>query len=273
MKTLTPVQDKLYKMFKWFHEFCEDNKIRYYAVGGTVLGAIRHKGFIPWDDDIDIVIPREDYNRLINTFTKPINGYLLESPYSRNGDYLYSYAKLYDTSTTLTERTRRNCRRGLYIDVFPLDAIGDSKEVAIRNFRKFDNKNMFLMMRTCAVRKERKWYKNLSIYLARMIPNLLINEKKLSVDLDKLANSFDVGGDCYVANLNGTYRDKEIIEKRVFGNPTLYTFEDIKIYGPQYYDEYLTKIYGEWRKLPPKDKQKTAHDYIELNLNKSYLLN
>ena len=268
---MNKLQSRLLKMLCWFHKYCEENNITYYILGGTMLGAARHSGFIPWDDDIDVGVPREDYNRLIANFKDTVDGYCLETPYSDKEDFLYAFSKLYDTNSTLVEQTRFNCKRGIYIDVFPLDGVGDTLDDAIANVKKFDRKNMFLMMRTCAIRRERKWYKNLSIVMARLIPSFIVSEKKLSLSLEKLAGNLHKGSAAYIANLNGAYRFKEITEKRIFGEPTLYDFEGQKIYGPQFADEYLTGVYGNWRQLPPEDKRKSAHDFILLDFDNSYL--
>lgn len=121
---MTEIQLKLLDMLKWFHEFCIENKLRYYALGGTMLGAIRHKGFIPWDDDIDVGMPREDYDKMIElVIDKQDEKYRLEKPL-QNKDFVYQYCKLYDTSTTLVENTRYKTKRGVYLDIFPLDGIG-----------------------------------------------------------------------------------------------------------------------------------------------------
>lgn len=269
---ISPIQQKLLNMLGWFHEYCIANGIRYYAAGGTVIGALRHKGFIPWDDDIDLVVPREDYNRLITGFNRQIDHYILESPYSGNDDYLYSYAKLYDTDTTLTEKMHYPCRRGVYIDIFPLDGIGMTEQEALAAFHQVDKKNMFLMTRTCVIRRDRIWYKNASIMVSRLIPSFVVNNKQLSISVDKLANSLNNTNAIYVANLMGTYRDREIIKKEFFGRPTLYRFEDIEIFGPEMYDLYLSKIYGDWKTPPPEEKRYTKHDFIEFDLNKSYML-
>ncbi|SKA62856.1 lipopolysaccharide cholinephosphotransferase [Eubacterium uniforme] len=270
---LSPIQFKLLEMLKWFHGYCLKENINYYAVGGTMIGAMRHKGFIPWDDDIDIAIPRKDYDRLIRNFTGIIDGYLLESPYSGNSDYLYSYAKIYDTRTTLVEKTRVPCKRGIYIDVFPLDGIGNSYEEAERLFRKFDKKNMFLMTRTCVVRNDRSWYKNASIIASRVIPNFILDDKKLSIAVDRLAESMNDDNSKFIANLMGAYRSKEITLREYFGKPTLYQFEGMAIYGPEKCDEYLTNIYKNWKQLPPEDKRYTKHDFVVCDLEKSYLQN
>lgn len=268
---MNQIQERLLKMFKWLHNYCVENGIKYYAVGGTMLGAARHKGFIPWDDDIDIVVPREDYVRLLEIFKEPVDGYFLESPYSGNEDYLYSYAKLYDINTTLVENTRIKCKRGLFIDIFPLDAIGNTFEEANKNFGIFDKKNMFLMTRTCSINKNRSFYKNLAIVFARLIPSFIVNNKKLSIEVDKIAADINMGSSVYVAPMMGTYRFKEIVKGELFGEPVLYKFEDFEVYGPERYDEYLTKVYGDWRALPPEEKRKSNHDFIEFDLNKPYM--
>lgn len=268
---LNPVQEKLLEMLEWFHNYCHDNNITYYIVGGSMLGAVRHRGFIPWDDDIDVAVPRPDYIKLLEIFKNQIDHYYLESPYTGNNDYYYTYAKLYDTNTTLVEKTRRNCKRGLYIDVFPLDGVGSTEKEMRTNFVKVDRLNMFLMTRTCAIEKRRGLGKNAAIVASRCIPSFIVNDRNLVVKVDKIAASFGYEKCNYVANLMGAYRKREIMEKRIFGNPTEYKFEDIIVDGVECYDEFLTHIYGEWNKLPPIDKQKTAHNYIEMDLNKSYL--
>ena len=97
MDELRQMQLMLTDMLKVFHDFCVQHSIRYYAVAGTVLGAARHQGFIPWDDDIDVAMPRPDYERFIKTFNIENNKrrYLIETPYSPALDYVYPYSKMY----------------------------------------------------------------------------------------------------------------------------------------------------------------------------------
>lgn len=268
---LNTLQAKLLDMLKWFDEYCTQNGIRYYLGGGTMLGAVRHNGFIPWDDDIDLILPREDYEKLLSLFTEQKGNYILEAPSSPAKDFLYSYAKLYDASTTLVENTRYKCRRGIYIDIFPLDGVGDTPEECEKHFSKVDKANMFLMTRTCAVRKGRSFYKNFAIILSRLIPNFIVNNKKLAKKVDRLASSKSFEDSAYVANFMGAYRHKEIFDKSFLGEPTRYQFEDIYVNGVEHYDEYLTHIYGDWRKLPPVEKQVSHHDYLEIELEASYL--
>ena len=268
---MTEVQKKLLKMLLWFHDYCCENKLTYYIVGGSMLGAVRHGGFIPWDDDIDVVLPRPCYEKLLNLCQGIHSGYLLESPYTGNTDYYYSYAKLYDTSTTLIEHTRRDCRRGLYIDVFPLDGLGKEEKEVEKNFARTDLLNMFLMTRTCDFERRRGIMKNAAIALSRMIPSFIINDNQLAKKVDRTAASFGYNESRYVGNLMGAYRKREVMEKRIFGKPTEYEFEGHTVYGVELYNEFLTHIYGNWRELPSEDKRQTVHNFVKLDLNQSYL--
>ena len=255
-------------MLEWFDLYCEQHNICYYVAGGTLLGAIRHGGFIPWDDDIDIILPRADYEKLINSFDGGDSKYELESPYSGNQDFLFSYSKLYDKTTTLTENTKPKCTRGIYIDLFPLDGVGG--EEWIKNYKKVDSLNMLLMTRTCSIRKGRGFLKNLAVLFMRIVPGFILNNKKLSIKVDKTAAKNEYSSSTYVGNLMGAYRTKEIVAKEIIGNPARYKFETIYVNGPERYEEYLTNIYGDWRKIPPIEKQHGAHSYLYMNLNQSY---
>ena len=117
---MNEMQTRLREMMQSFHGFCVKHNLRYYLVAGTCLGAVRHKGFIPWDDDIDVGMPRADYNRFIELVKTEKMGenYAVEDPLE-NDDYIYAFAKMYDTSTTLIENTANKLKRGIYIDIFP----------------------------------------------------------------------------------------------------------------------------------------------------------
>ena len=270
--SLSPLQARLLEMMKWFHQFCLKHKLRYYCLGGTMLGSQRHHGFIPWDDDIDIGLPRKDYVRLAELMKddayKP---FVLETPYSKNTDYCYPYTKLYDTRTTLVENRRKNVVRGVFIDIFPLDGLGETEQESIQNYKKIDRKYNLLLSSVCSIRKERAWYKNLAILALKCVPPFLLSYRKLMVELDRLCASIDFDSSAWVCNCLGAYHFKEIMPRKYFGDPVLYQFEDTQIFGPEDYENYLTHLYGDWRQLPPVEKQKTNHDFVCLDLAKPYL--
>lgn len=257
---------------RWFHSFCEENGLRYYALGGTMLGAARHQGFIPWDDDIDVGMPREDYEKLAALLQgRSGEQYFLETPDTKAKDYFYPFSKLYDTTTTLVENTKYKIRRGICIDIFPLDGIGNDEEESRRNYPKIKKQYNFLLTRVTGVRKGRKWYKNCAVLFFRLIPGFMLNNKKILKKLVDSCRAYPFDEYKWCGNLCGAWGFKEVMPKAIMGTPTLYQFEDIKIYGAEDFDGYLTSLYGNWRQLPPKEKQVTHHDFIECDLHKSYL--
>lgn len=266
---MTEVQEKLLDMLGWFHRLCVENNLRYYAIGGTMLGAQRHQGFIPWDDDIDVGMPREDIEKLERIISRDNSErYVFETPETEEKDYFYPFYKLYDTSTTLIENTKRAIKRGIYIDIFPLDGIGNTLEESNRNYKKVKFLDDLLMAKVAGFRKGRKFYKNLVVALFRLIP---INDKKILHRLIAQCKKIKWDDSAWGGNLVGAWGMREIMPREIMGTPKLYKFENIEIYGVQKPDEYLTKMYGDWQKLPPEEKRVTHHDYILCDLNKSYI--
>lgn len=266
------LQKRLLDMLSWFHTFCVEHQLRYYLLGGTMLGAVRHQGFIPWDDDIDVGMPRRDYETFMELTKGQTFGHLVvEGIHTDKNDFYYGFTKIYDTETTLVEATRYQIKRGIFLDVFPLDGVADQPEDIGRYYTKFMSKYGLLLSRTCAYRRERKWYKNMAVFASRLIPNFIVSNKALMLSVDELCKQRDYDDYAYVGNLYGHWGLKEIVKKEVMGTPTLYRFENLEVYGVEDYETYLTSLYGDWRQLPPKEKQVTPHDYVERHLNKSYL--
>lgn len=265
---------KLLEMMEWFHKFCVDNDIRYYVIDGTMLGAARHQGFIPWDDDIDVGVPRKDYEKLAALLSeKKHKKYALETPHSKASDFSYPYSKLYDTSTTLVEHAKVDIKRGVFIDVFPLDGIGNTFDEAKKNFKKINMLFALYIARVVAVRSGRKFYKNALVKLIQLVPDRIINNKKLQLKLDSLCKKYNYDECEFVGNLLGTWRFRDVVNKTVMGKPTPYKFESITVYGVENYEDYLTHLYGTWREYPPVEQQISHHEFIECSLHQPYLSN
>ncbi|WP_288887379.1 phosphorylcholine transferase LicD [uncultured Eubacterium sp.] len=268
---MSELQKKLLDMLKWFDKICEENNISYYAIGGTMLGAARHNGFIPWDDDLDVGLPREEYEKLSDIMTNnQEERYILETVNSEDKEYCYTFSKIYDTETILIENVKSKFVRGIYIDVFPIDGLGSAVEPDYSWYNKINRRKQFFLARITGIRKGRSLIKNAAVIFARLIPEILIDNRELRINIDRMCQKYEYKKSTWVANLLGNWGKKEIVPITYFGEPKKYRFEDIEISGVEKPDEYLTHVYGDWRKLPSIDKQVSHHDYVYINLRKSY---
>ena len=170
MIDMKKLNSKLVEMLGWFHNFCVENDLVYYLSSGTMLGAARHEGMIPWDDDIDVMMPREDIKKLEKLMKSQSGRYVLETPNTEASDFFYAFPKIYDTTTTLVENTRKKIKRGIYIDIFPLDAMGNTEEEAAKHLKKIRKSFNMLLCKTTGFRKGRKLHKNLAVALFRILP-------------------------------------------------------------------------------------------------------
>ena len=269
---MTEIQKKLLDMLVWFDGFCRANSLRYYALGGTLLGACRHQGFIPWDDDVDVGMPRRDYERLAELLGTGIHdGYILETEYSEDPKFCYFFSKLYDTSTTLLENVATGLKRGLFLDVFPLDGIGNGEKPDLQYFNRIKRKGQFYLARVTAVRKGRSVLKNLAAILAKKIPDGRVDNSALRKEISRMCKKYDFDTSDWVGSLLEDLSEHSIVSRALFGTPTDYPFEGHFILGAEHADEFLTALFGDWRRLPPPEKRITNHDFVSCDLHKSYL--
>lgn len=269
---MNEMQAKLVDMLAWFHDKCEKEGLRYYIIAGTMLGAVRHGGFIPWDDDIDVGMPRADYEKLRELVKKEQDArYFIEYPGLDNKEYTFLTAKVYDTQTTLIEKKRKPIKRGIYIDIFPLDGIGDTIEESVENYKSFNFHFKLQLIITVAFLKRRSLFKNAVTLVGRIISPLFVRDYKHLKKLDDICKRIDFDDAKIVSNLMGGSGVKGMVPVEYFGKPTPVQFETLTVYGLENPDAYLRSMYGDYMKLPPVEKQVSLHDSIECNLNKSYL--
>ena len=256
MSKLTLTQERLIVMMDWFHNYCSQHELTYYMIGGTMLGAVRHQGFIPWDDDIDVGMPREDYIRFVEALEGKIaDHYTVETFRSNQPEFCYPFAKMYDTSTTLVEDRNPPVKRGLFIDVFPLDGASDSFRwrAGYKLFRL--RKNMLAVLTA----KESETYgakTNLAVRAASVLKCRCEISHHLQKKIDKFCESVPFSVDGIVANLVGSRKEKELLPGAVFGKPTLYLFEGRSYYGVERADEYLSMLIGNYMELPPESERR-----------------
>lgn len=269
---LSPLQQKLLTMLEWYHDFCVKNNLTYYVAYGTLLGAVRHSGFIPWDDDVDVLMPRPDYEKFLEIMkNNPDNIYYAERSGKENEEYYYSYAKVYDTTTTLIERNRRNVKRGVYIDVFPLDGIPSDMKPAKRHFRRVNFHKKLIYARNIAIKKENGIVKNVVALISRIIPMAWLKNSKIVSKIESEAMKYKYCESEYVGCMHSGDGLKEHILKSVYGEPSIYKFEGIDVYAPHDADAYLRQFFGDYMQLPPESERVSHHSHVECDLHKSYL--
>ncbi|MCI8744234.1 MAG: LicD family protein [Lachnospiraceae bacterium] len=241
-----------------FADFCEKENLRYYLAYGTLIGAVRHKGFIPWDNDVDVVMPRPDYTRFMELILRrPIEDYIEVLDYHKVKTF--PFIKLIDNRTRLKEHflvTEDNL--GIYIDIFPLDGFPDSKEEQHRLFKKaafYYKLYAFANYRfNTGANFWKKLIKNTLYPFSRLVSSYKVCEL-----LNNLCKAYDYDQSNMVGDIVWGFDEREIISKECF--QTIYgEFEEYKLRIPQGFDQYLTQCYGEYMRLP-KEEERIIHQF------------
>lgn len=297
---MTGLQEKILEIMKAFDKVCRENGLHYYMLGGTMLGAIRHKGFIPWDDDADFGLPRKEYEALLalpeSSFPK---GYRLRH-FSKEAGVPYAFIRLEDEGTTCVEARRSGAGYvgGVYVDIFPLDA--DVNLLPLRIWKemhiKIEKKILYAhIAEPGAVRNP------LKLLVMRMVA------KRTDMDtivrkLDAEVRSYGVRreklpqwGEARFSNYLGHWGRKESIPRRVFdgeirqriyraldlrrgekiearpeGRSCEYEFEGCRFFGPVDNAAYLTALYGSDYMIPPTEDARGGHPAAVIELDRSY---
>ena len=252
----TECKELLVRMLKDFHNFCEENSLQYFVCYGTLLGAVRHKGFIPWDDDIDIVMPREDYELFLTQMQSRNSRYKVKS-FKNDPLYPYCFAKYYDSNTVLKEHLWNDYEIGLYLDIVPFD-LWPKKSLMILWEIKLIQK--MIKVKAYRIGPEQSFIKN--IILSVLKPLFYgINQNNLLCLSDDIVKKAKKSSD-YIGNIAANwYGKREQLRKEWFQDCILMQFEDIKIFVPTGYDEILKRLYGNYMMPPPTEKQITHHTY------------
>jgi len=250
---------------KAFARFCEEHHLTWFAIGGTLLGAVRHKGFIPWDDDVDVAMPRADYDKLVSMakeFPKP---FVLEE-YRYNKDFQSYFAKLRSEEIELLETVTEAAdkRRGYLVDIIPLDGTPDNTIL-----RKIYFTRVMLLRFLCGaanvhtgiLTSRPKWEQTVLKICRTVRLYKVLTIEKIYRRMDKVFHRQSVETAGHIGTIMGAYKTREIVPSEYFGlkeEPVYLDFEDMKIRVPKQYEPYLTHMYGEYKDLPPESKRK-AH--------------
>ena len=243
-----------------FDKFCQNNNLKYYLAEGTLLGAVRHKGFIPWDDDIDVMMPREDYEKFLKLAIKKFNKNYKIQCIQTEPKYWVIASKirmLKDTGYVQNDVLKMTDNAGVYIDIFPLDYLPEiySKEIAF-NFKMIRLLRRMLWLKTGFSKK-----KNLRNKILKFFANFISVEKYHEL-IKKRMTKYNNRSHKYIVNYGSYYPlSKLIIPAHVYGEGKYLDFENYKFLVPNDYDYILTNVYGDYMQLPPENKRKHKHTF------------
>lgn len=255
-------------------KICEKYKLTYYMIGGTMLGAIRHKGFIPWDDDIDLGMPRDDYEKFLEIASAELPSRLKVVNYRNTPQYQYYITRVLDENTKVEETRIGNDSKytNASIDIFPIDGTPNNSLIRkIYFFRVLFHRALMSLCYKDSIDRNRKRGKieKLFLYIMEYLPiEKITTPYKQKCKIDKLLKSHKVEGAKYIGNIMGAYRTREIVPADYYGKGKMYQFENMWLRGLDKYDEYLTYTYGDYMKLPPEENRKTHFKIIDLHNQK-----
>lgn len=256
-----------------FMEICEENNLRYYSLGGTLLGSIRHKGFIPWDDDLDIAMPRKDYEIFLKLPKEKFNDIFEVVTYENDENYRYPWARMITKSMKIINRMANIPREEYaWIDIIPLD--GFPNKGIERNFHKAHlsfwwNLNQIVQFDEMVDQKRtRSTLSKISLKISSLFKWLgkIINYKTCLRHINKVLMKYPYDMDSEeIINFLAAYGFKEIFTRESFSDSKYYEFEERKLRGPQGYDSVLNRIYGNYMELPPIEDRNKHHAEIVVN--------
>jgi lipopolysaccharide cholinephosphotransferase len=262
------IQNKLLEILNDVVELIEKNGLKYSLKAGTALGAIRHRGFIPWDDDVDIVLPREDYDKLIKILLKqPFAKYIFQNVRT-NKNFNQCFSKIIDPNTTYIseDNINQNVAMGIFIDIFPLDYLTKSK---FNNFIILKASELNILISRRKIYKEGTKIVKIISFLLLLIPKFIT--KYIRIMLENVIVQFGKNNRVYTAELTST---KKILNYRypkdLFSNLIKVAFANQEFYIFKKYDDYLKEKYGNYMELPPKEQRLLKHKPIAIDLEKSY---
>lgn len=251
------------EMLVAFISICSKYNLRYFFLGGSCLGAVRHQGFIPWDDDIDVAMPRKDYQTFLQVAQAELPAHLFLQHSISDKNYPLSYAKIRNCNTAFVEASASHIsmNHGVFMDIFVLDGY---KVTKLYQLKRFFNERIVSTVFT---------RKNKLPFVWRVVDFLLkhLFDYRAARDrLNRLYSENDYDNCEMVVNFCGAWGDKEIVPRAYFGQGTPGVFEGLEVVLPAQYDAYLTQLYGDYMTPPPVEKRASHHGTDVIDLTHPY---
>lgn len=267
--TLRKVQLAQLEIAEEIKRVCDENNIRYFLDSGTLLGAVRHQGFIPWDDDMDVGMIREEYDKFIAIAPEKLGPDFMLQTWETDPGYGLPFAKVQRKGTIYLEENveSANCAHGLYVDIFPYDVYpegGDAKQGKTLDFLKV------LIRAKCGYRMRNvhsnRNYKKIVAYQTMRIASHAVSKEKLIKTYDEYARKHNGESGTYFFPQGISHYGKWLIPMDAVIETTELPFEGVQFSVPKGYHEYLSHAYGDYMQLPPEDQRENRHGIIQLKL-------
>ena len=264
---LRKVQLVQLEIAKEIKRVCEENDIQYFLSDGSFLGAVRHQGFIPWDDDMDMGMLRSDYEKFCRIAPLKLKPeYCLQNWYT-DPNYSLPFGKVVKRNTVYLEskKTTNLKENGFYVDIFPFDYAPEDQpereQLAARLRSIYRMKLMKSGYKPWMDNDKINWPKRIG-YLYYQIKSLFVSQNELAKSYDRLAVATQGSNTLWeqYGGITPVYYQREWLEELAD-----YSFEGVAFKGPKYYDEYLTASYGDYMQLPPEDQRENRHQIVEID--------
>lgn len=263
---LRPVWDAILNIYATYTELCKKYGLRYYIINGTAIGAVRHHGFIPWDDDFDVAMPREDYEKF-RRIVKELPPHLKFVDWHNTKEYTQLFGKIQDSRREVVESIERETgfmlSNGIFIDVFPIDGFPSNPIMYYLYKVKYQIIKAVIRFRLHSFKEQTKagvgtWC--LGMFCGFFWP-FRWSQPRLFTAIEKFAKSCPFATSKNTGRVDSSLTFRYVYDKSVWGSPQYVSFENINVPIPQKIDEYLRLEYGNYMQLPPETKRTPNHGY------------
>lgn len=260
------MQEISLEILKLIADICETQKLRYYLMYGTLIGAVRHQGYIPWDDDVDIMMPRPDYDKLLSYLTAHLENYPHLKVFNHDtcAEYPYMITRISDDRYHIVMENEEDYGMGIFIDIYPFDGLGNEKEEALKYGLKGDRLSSLCYQATrkrFAIENTKSFFRKIIKYPV-FVYSKIRGKEQFQGKLESLARKKDYDKSVFVGCvvwLSGG--GKDIFKRKWFDEYIMLPFDKYEFRVPKEYDKILKHIYGNYMELPPEKDRVGHHGY------------